>query len=179
MKHRTFWTRFFLAAAILTAALIFYFSTQAGPESAELSDGVTLAVAKVVRPNYEALPSVQRLSFLETLSLIVRKCAHFGEFALLAFNLMGWLRLRRWDRPRVAALPWAWLLATLYAATDEWHQSFVEARGPALLDVGIDSVGALTGAVVMLVLLMIVEKTGNRAQDRGPREQGTGNRNGG
>ncbi len=172
MKHRTFWTRFFLAAAILTAALIFYFSTQAGPESAELSDGVTLAVAKVVRPNYEALPSVQRLSFLETLSLIVRKCAHFGEFALLAFNLMGWLRLRRWERPRVAALPWAWLIATLYAATDEWHQSFVEARGPALLDVGIDSAGALTGALVMLALLMIVENSGNRAQ-------GAGNRNGG
>ena len=74
------------------------------------------------------------------------------------------LRLRRWDRPRVAALPWAWLLATLYAATDEWHQSFVEARGPALLDVGIDSAGALTGALVMLALLMIVDNSGNRSR---------------
>ena len=109
MKHRTFWTRFFLAAAILTAALIFYFSTQAGPESAELSDGVTLTVAKVVRPNYEALPSVQRLSFLETLSLIVRKCAHFSEYALLGLLLRLLAQTCPWRR---RSLP-AWIAGTL------------------------------------------------------------------
>ena len=49
------------------------------------------------------------------------------------------------------------------AAAKMSHENIVN-----LLDVGIDSAGALTGAVVMLVLLMIVEKTGNRVQDRGP-----------
>ncbi|MNL79991.1 VanZ like family protein [compost metagenome] len=38
----------------------------------------------------------------------------------------------------------AWAAATAYAATDEWHQAFVPGRGPALTDVGIDSLGAAT-----------------------------------
>ena len=31
MKHPKFWARFFLIAAIVTAALIFWFSAQKGP----------------------------------------------------------------------------------------------------------------------------------------------------
>ena len=39
----------------------------------------------------------------------------------------------------LTALP----LCVLYAAGDEFHQSFTEARGPSLVDVGIDTAGAL------------------------------------
>ena len=158
MRHRVFWTCFFLAAAIATAALIFFFSAQQGPESTAMSDSVTLEVAKVVRPDYPQLPPVERQSFLEVLSRVVRKSAHFGEFALLGFNLAAFLRLRRLDKPRAAAVPWAWLIATLYAGTDELHQMLVEARAPAILDVGIDSAGALAGVLTMLLALTLVEK---------------------
>jgi len=38
----------------------------------------------------------------------------------------------------------AWLMAVLYAVTDEFHQSFVPGRHPAILDVIIfDNLGAL------------------------------------
>ena len=38
----------------------------------------------------------------------------------------------------------AWLLALLYAMTDEFHQSFVSGRHPTLWDVGLfDNLGAL------------------------------------
>ena len=164
MKHRAFLTRFFLAAAIATAALIFFFSAQPGQDSAALSDEVTLTVARVVEPGFDALPKVQKLDIMERLGHIVRKCAHFGEFALLGFNLACWLRLRRPDRPRTAAVPRAWLIATLYAGTDELHQMFVNARGPAILDVLIDSAGALTGVLVALAGMAIVEKM-NREQE--------------
>ena len=46
-----------------------------------------------------------------------------------------------------AILTCAWLVATLYAMTDEWHQSFVPGRGPAIHDVILDSSGALLGAL--------------------------------
>lgn len=167
MAHRSFWRRFFLAASIATAALIFFFSAQQGPDSAALSDGVTLTVAKLLRPGFMELPLGEQLAYMERLGYWVRKCAHFSEFALLAFNLTGWLRLRFLQKGRAWALPRAWGLATLYAATDELHQMFVAERGPAALDVGIDSAGALTGAIVMLVLLMIAENTGNRARGTG------------
>ena len=169
MKNRAFWTRFFLAASILTAALIFFFSAQQGPDSAELSGDVTLTVARIVRPDYTRLPPVQRQSFLESLGLIVRKCAHFSEFALLAFNLACWLRLKFYEKGRAFALPRAWLIATLYAVTDELHQMFVAERGPAVLDVCIDSAGALAGVMVALVAFILVRK----------RQQETGNRSSG
>jgi len=38
---------------------------------------------------------------------------------------------------------WAWVLAVLYALTDEFHQSFVPGRHPSLLDVLVfDAAGA-------------------------------------
>jgi len=36
----------------------------------------------------------------------------------------------------------AWLMAIVFALSDEFHQSFVEGRGSSLIDVGIDSFGA-------------------------------------
>ena len=164
MNNRRAWANFFLAASLLTAVMIFLFSAQQGPESAELSNGVTLTVAKVVKPNYESLPPAAKVNFLNTLSTVIRKNAHFCEFALLGFNLMGLFRLRRWERPALSSLPLAWGVATLYAGTDELHQLFVSERGPALLDVGIDSAGALTGTLLALLVLHLVLKRaiGNR-----------------
>ncbi|MDO4867174.1 MAG: VanZ family protein [Clostridia bacterium] len=156
MKNRLFWRCFFLVAALLTAVLIFFFSSQDGEESSELSDGVTLEVAQIVRPDYKSLPRVEQQSYLESLGGVVRKCAHFCEFALLAFNLMFTFSLRRDDGRLRPSIPIAWGIATLYAGTDELHQRFVSDRGPALLDVGIDSAGALTGALVATVLLALL-----------------------
>ena len=123
-----------------------------------MSDRVTEEVARIVRPDYVNLAPTPRLAFLELLSTIVRKCAHFCEFGLLGFNLMGWLRLRRWERPRIAAARLAWLLGTLYAVTDELHQLLVSERAPGLLDVLIDSAGVLAGALVMMAGMVLVEK---------------------
>ena len=79
---------------------------------------------------------------------MVRKLAHFSEFALLALTLVIHLHYARsWPSP-LALMGVAWALATLYAGTDELHQMFVDNRGPALLDVCIDGAGALFGAAL-------------------------------
>ena len=154
-RTRTFWARFFLVMTILTAIAIFLFSSQSGEDSAQLSEGVTLTVARVVKPGFERLSPVEKLSFMEQLGLIVRKCAHFSEFALLGLNLLGYIRMKRPETPLRAALLTAWGLATLYAGTDELHQMFVGGRGPALRDVAIDSAGALVGAFAGVVLILL------------------------
>lgn len=76
-------------------------------------------------------------------NILVRKSAHFAAFGTLAL-LFYWALVQyryRWIG--------AWMLATLYAASDEWHQSFVPGRGAGVDDVLLDSLGAL----VMLVVL--------------------------
>ena len=65
------------------------------------------------------------------------------------------LRLSGVRRPGLAALP----LCILYAAGDEFHQSFTEGRGPSPVDVAIDSAGAL----LMWGLLAILERIRKRA----------------
>ncbi|HEU0023739.1 MAG TPA: VanZ family protein [Thermoleophilaceae bacterium] len=78
-------------------------------------------------------------SGLGTIDLILRKVVHFSEYALLCFLL--WRPLRTLVDPRDAALV-ALLIASAYAATDEWHQAFVEGRHGTPVDWLIDSAGA-------------------------------------
>jgi VanZ family protein len=85
---------------------------------------------------------------VEAVRWVVRKSAHMTEYAILA-----WLWWRALRRPvREDARPWSWRIAGLalaavviYAATDEWHQSFVPNRTGAGLDVLIDTVGGMAG----------------------------------
>jgi len=68
---------------------------------------------------------------------VVKKSGHAIGYGLLALSYFHWLR---YNRKRY----WlAWLAAVLYAATDEFHQSFVAGRSSSVLDVIIfDNLGA-------------------------------------
>ena len=74
-------------------------------------------------------------------STLVSKLAHIIEYAILG-RLIQWARGGR-ARPRAGWL--SWLIAVLYAATDELHQSFTPGRTPLVTDVMIDSFGAALG----------------------------------
>jgi|SRR5215211_1832343 len=76
-----------------------------------------------------------------------RKLLHFGEYALLCF--LWWRLLRTVAPPRRAALL-AFAIASLYAATDEFHQSFVDGRHGTPVDWAIDSAGAAFGAALAI-----------------------------
>jgi VanZ family protein len=69
---------------------------------------------------------------------LVKKSGHAIGYAILA--LLYWRALDFKDKKRWVA----WLLALLYAITDEFHQSFVLGRHPTVLDViFFDNFGAL------------------------------------
>ncbi len=133
---------------ILTAGLIFFFSSMKGPESMELSNGFTFWFMQLFHPDYESLSPEKQKQIFELFVFIVRKTAHFTEFAALGISLM--LLLREY-RLRHAA-PWAWAIGTVYAGTDELHQYFNGTRTPSLRDVGIDSAGVLFGILVIMLL---------------------------
>ena len=78
-------------------------------------------------------------SGLGAIDLIGRKVIHFAEYALLTF--LWWRALETVTSPGRAAL-FAFLLASGYAATDEYHQTFVEGRHGSPVDWAIDSAGA-------------------------------------
>jgi VanZ family protein len=92
---------------------------------------------------------------LHLIVLLVRKCAHLTEYAVLALLLWRALRKPMKNDPR----PWIWrearlalLIVALYAASDEFHQSFVPTRTAQVSDVFIDTAG---GAASLLALWII------------------------
>lgn len=95
--------------------------------------------------------SVKASGYFKFVEFFVRKGAHFGTYFLLA--LFSYLGLR----PRIEGTflvgIFSWLAATGYAATDEFHQMLTGDRTPLFQDVMLDSVGALSGIVIMSVIL--------------------------
>jgi len=82
------------------------------------------------------LSSIPSLSTgLGTWDLVLRKCAHATEYAVLAVLLV-----RALDREGPALA-----LGILYACSDELHQAFVRGRHASPIDVAIDTLGLLVG----------------------------------
>lgn len=73
------------------------------------------------------------------LDLVLKKGLHMAAYGVLAG--LFWRALN--GRPALARAGMSWLLAVLYAATDEYHQTFVPGRHGRLMDLGFDALGAL------------------------------------
>jgi VanZ family protein len=80
---------------------------------------------------------------------LYRKVAHMVEYAVLAALLWRASRGTWVLRPGLLFF-FSFSLAVLYAASDEWHQSFVPGRGPSAVDVLIDGVGAFSACLFLL-----------------------------
>jgi VanZ family protein len=84
---------------------------------------------------------------LDVLHELARKCVHFVNYFVLSFLLFRALR----GANRGWALRWAGvalLIASVYAASDEYHQSFEAGRGPSAMDALLDISGALAAQIV-------------------------------
>ena len=166
MKHPKHWARFFLVASIVTAVLIFWFSSKKGGDSQAMSDIVTLHVARTLKPDFMKMSVKARQSYLEMLSTIVRKNAHFCEFMLLGFNLMGTMRFYFPMLSDGSCRLRAMGIAVLYAVSDELHQLFISERSGQVLDVLIDSAGSLTGTLILTLCLVLLARMGTRLSER-------------
>ena len=89
---------------------------------------------------------------VELIHHIFRKCAHLGEYSVLAIILWRAVRKPVRNDPR----PWSWRHAAIavfivfaYASTDEFHQIFVPGRTPLVTDVLIDTSGAVIGMLAL------------------------------
>ena len=127
---------------ILWMAIIFSASTRLGaPEN----------TSYFFRPLMHWLfPHISEEKF-EQIHFIVRKTAHFVEYAVL--GVLAW-RAVEFD-PAFGAYSagrrfrLALMLCMLYAASDEFHQSFVPSRQAAVQDVLLDTCGSGFGLVAI------------------------------
>lgn len=130
-------------ATLLLMAAIFGFSSQSGDESSSLSGIITRPVTDLVmRLQNRAFTAEEEVALYRQIELVIRKTAHFCEYALLGLLLALLLQsygLMQWYLP--------WLIGTTYAVTDEIHQRFQPNRYGRIEDVFIDSAGVLCGVL--------------------------------
>lgn len=134
--------------AIVIMYLIYSLSAQTGEVSGELSYKISYQIVETKNEVLNTNKSYDELAHeADTIHYYVRKAAHMAAYFMLAVAISFPLYVYR-----VRGI-WLMLLAGIvcvgFAGFDEYHQSFVAGRGPSLKDVGIDSIGAFIGILLV------------------------------
>lgn len=133
--------------------VIFLFSAQNDTQSGDTSGMVVRWFLSLLYRGFESFSPERQMELLEAWHLLIRKGAHFTEYAVLAVLVANALRIcgkLRWYLP-VA-------ISAAYAVTDEIHQYFVPGRACRLLDVTIDTSGAVFGTAVFALGIFLLNK---------------------
>jgi VanZ family protein len=143
--------------ALMWAAVISTFST--GLFTSENTSWIIIPVLHWLFPH-------SAMTTLNEVHHIIRKCAHFTEYFILSWLILRGFRAGR----RETHLAWsllAILLVLAYASLDEFHQSFVPGRTPAVRDVLIDTSGG-TAAQLIAALVVLWGHERERQRTRAP-----------
>ena len=93
------------------------------------------------------VPTISPLTLVR-LEFFLRKAAHVSEYAVLAVLLYRAFVHTIFQSRRVLSAGIVLLSCAAYAASDEFHQSFVPSRTASLRDVMIDLCGAMLAVLV-------------------------------
>lgn len=131
--------------------MMFGFSAQNGEKSGNLSFLMSkrlVELADFFSPDDWAMEEVDTRA--EQIDFLIRKAAHFSEYAALGFLEFGlavmWMKA---GKRRVLLVAGILLLS---GGMDEFHQMFVPGRYPSVWDVLLDTAGGLSGMALLLVI---------------------------
>ena len=136
---------------IINCATIFYFSNQVAGNSSQQSSKIVELVSNML-PSIKNMKEEEKTKLKEeVLTPIIRKAAHFYIYGMLGvwtINFINTFEKLKASKKIVVSL----LFCMTYAITDELHQTLVSGRSGEIRDVLIDSLGALTGMILMLII---------------------------
>ena len=136
-----------LTAVLGLMLLIFGFSSQSGETSGSISGEIAGPITRQLLKWMPDLHDGDEEALYMQVDHVVRKTAHFLEYALLGCLLC--LLMRSFGISS-AAIPV--IIGILYAVTDELHQTFEPGRSGKITDVLLDAAGV--GFGVMFVRLI-------------------------
>jgi len=143
--------------AVIVMIIIFLFSARPAANSNDSSKIIAAQVLELYEDitNNEIDVNTSE-SILDKLNHIIRKSAHFLEFALLAWCCGLHLAVLKLGTRNLFV--YAILFSAAYALTDEIHQYFVPGRSCQLSDVLLDSCGATTGALIFIIMMHFAKR---------------------
>lgn len=143
--------------AVIMMIIIFSFSSKPAVDSNESS----LSVVHEIIHIYDDITKTQfPADMVEILNHMVRKSAHFCEYALFAVTIALHTAALRKKRKWLFFLPV--IVSFLYACTDEYHQTFVPGRAGMIQDALLDTSGAAAGSLLFLLIFLIITGKKNK-----------------
>lgn len=146
MQKRDFLTRFavYILPLLIWMGVIFIASSPSG--SADNTNPIVNSILRGLFPHIDRYLTAEQI---DQIDVIIRKGAHVTEYAILA--ILAYRAFRQGRREFRQSYPtWTLILGALYAASDEYHQSFVPSRGASVLDALIDVLGVAVGVALSL-----------------------------
>ena len=135
---------------VLNLVLIWGNSLLNGTASGQMSGGIVAFVMELLR-----IPA----SASELVHLLIRKLAHLTEFACLGALICWYLGMVKEKTSYRCLLPV--LLAMAAALVDETIQLYTPDRGPSLVDVWIDTLGAVLGMTALQLVCHLITRNKN------------------
>ena len=150
MKFRNYINIFLIITWMI---VIFNFSNQTGSSSSGLSSKVVITIAEIINKD---LTQSEKDELVEKYGYIVRKTAHFGTYFILGtLTIILFIDLK--ERTKLSFIISS-LICSIYAITDEIHQLFIPGRCGSIMDILIDSSGALTAIIIIYTITPIIKK---------------------
>lgn len=128
---------FDILVSVGVVAITFWSSGQ----TAEVSGGASKEIARWL---LTFLPGEHTESTVSLLDHLLRKAAHFTLYFILGCSLTGCFRRQK----RVPYVLAVLLTGAVLAGLDEFHQIFVDGRGPLFSDVVLDTCGVAAGCLL-------------------------------
>lgn len=148
---------FLILALIGTFSIIFGFSNQDSKKSSGISQKVTNFVIKFI-PRIQKANEPEKQNMIDRTEKVIRKIAHFSIYTLVGLLLMG--LMCTFNMKQVNKLSISLIIGVIYAITDEIHQAFIPGRGPHITDVILDTMGVLTGIIIVMLVPEILSRIG-------------------
>lgn len=127
--------------------MIFSFSNQDGTESKSVSRQVARALIEL-QPKYKNITENEKQKLVESYQPLVRKGAHFTIYTILGMSLVTFLcTYKLADKKRMLI---SLCIGIGYAISDEIHQIFIPGRTALVIDVFIDTAGAILGILLII-----------------------------
>ena len=136
---------------VITCYKIFTFSAEEGKVSSSTSKKVAIVIIKITNKNIAEQELLEKVALLEP---FIRKLAHFSIYMFLGILVASCSITFKWGflkRFNISVL-----FNFVYACTDEYHQLFVPGRSGRILDILIDTLGAFSGIVLVLIIYKIL-----------------------
>jgi len=112
------------------------------------ADHTRPVLASIVKRFFPSLAKQMTPEMIDVTDYVIRKVAHVTEYTILSILVSRSFGVASSSSLRQRILPT--VITSLYALSDEYHQSFVPSRGATYTDVMWDTLGASIGSGLLL-----------------------------